>query len=471
MAPLNSYFLNGSPSEQRLLQDLVNEQLRMFGQDVVYMPRKFINKKTIIKEEILSTFNDGFRLEAYITNFEGFGGQGDILSKFGVRTTDEITFIISKERYEDFISPFLVGQIDIETSIRPEEGDLIYLPLDNSLFEIKYVEGKRPFYQLNNLYVYELRCEIFEYEDEVIDTGIQEVDESVKDFGYIMTINMINDLTKYTASASVNLSSTQDLSVTPKSVQYIDLINDGNNYFTEPEVIISPPLLGGVTATATAILTPLKRNTGSSIKKILINNPGIGYTVPPTVTIKGTTGSGGIATAVINEGVLGPVILSNGGVGYSTLPNVYIDSPSSGTTAQVETFLSPTGSISTTLYSNAGSGYNSIPSIVFSPPSGISTGNYLFNEIVRGTSSNTTARVKDWSFDTKVLKVSIVSGQFLDGEIIVGMGTTFGGSDASYKVFSVETSDIYDKYNENKDIEEELIEILDFSEENIFVDF
>jgi hypothetical protein len=164
MTPLNPYFLNGSSSEQRLVQDLINEQLRMYGQDVVYMPRKLINEKTIIKEAIVSEFDDSFRLEAYVMN----GGQGDILTKFGVKTTDELTLIISKERYEDFISPFLVDDEKVKISIRPQEGDLIYFPLDNSLFEIKYVEGKQPFYQLNNLYVYQLRCEIFEYEDERI---------------------------------------------------------------------------------------------------------------------------------------------------------------------------------------------------------------------------------------------------------------------------------------------------------------
>ena len=107
MSPLNPYFLQGSSSEQRLVQDLINEQLRMYGQDVVYLPRNIINKNTILKEITSSEFDDSFRIEAYLVNYEGFGGQGDILSKFGVKTTDEVTFIISKERYEDFISPFI----------------------------------------------------------------------------------------------------------------------------------------------------------------------------------------------------------------------------------------------------------------------------------------------------------------------------------------------------------------------------
>ena len=145
MSPLNPYFLQGSSSEQRLVQDLINEQLRMYGQDIVYLPRNIINKNTILKEITSSNFDDSFRIEAYLVNYEGFGGQGDILSKFGVKTTDEVTFIISKERYEDFISPFISLNTQIELKSRPEEGDLIYLPLDNTIFEIKYVEGKKPF--------------------------------------------------------------------------------------------------------------------------------------------------------------------------------------------------------------------------------------------------------------------------------------------------------------------------------------
>ena len=113
MSPLNPYFLQGSSGEQRLVQDLINEQLRMYGQDIVYLPRNIINKNTILREISVSKFDDAFRLEAYLINYEGFGGGGDILSKFGVKTTDEVTFIISKERYEDFISPFISADPNI----------------------------------------------------------------------------------------------------------------------------------------------------------------------------------------------------------------------------------------------------------------------------------------------------------------------------------------------------------------------
>ncbi len=171
--PVTPFFLHGSPSEQRLVQDLVNEHLKMFGQDVLYLPRKIIDENTVIKEIAASRFDDSFRIEAYLSNFDGFGTPSDILTKFGVRSQDEVTLVISKERYDDFISPFLElysADATVKVTNRPQEGDLIYLPLDNTLFEIKYVEGKVPFYQLNDLFMYELRCEIFEASTaEVID--------------------------------------------------------------------------------------------------------------------------------------------------------------------------------------------------------------------------------------------------------------------------------------------------------------
>jgi len=327
MSPLNSYFLQGSPSEQRLIQDLINEQLKMYGQDVLYMPRRIIGENTVIEEVTASKFDDSFRIEAYLMNSEGFSGNGDLLSKFGVRSNDEINLVISKERYDDFISPFLKLWPESERKLayRPQEGDLIWFPLDESLFEIKYIEAKKPFYQLNNLYVYELRCERFEYEDEIIDipevdpTGI-EVNESIKDLGNVYTIQMVGSGAT-TAVATVGFATTNPNS---KSVQYIDLINDGYGYTLAPTVSISTAPSGGLSATAVAIMTSRSSNQKFSIDRILITNPGFGYTESPTVTISGANGFGGIATAVINTRVLGIVGLSSGGVGYTTTPQVTI---------------------------------------------------------------------------------------------------------------------------------------------------
>ena len=174
MSPLNSYFLQGSPGEQRLIQDLVNEQLKMYGEDVLYLPRKIIGENTVIRENTAAKFDDSFRIEAYLMNYEGFqGASAELLTKFGVRNTDELTLVISKERYDDFVQP-IIDQFPVgerKKAKRPNEGDLIFFPLEGALFEIKFVEGKKPFYQLRNLYVYELLCERFEFEDEIIDVA------------------------------------------------------------------------------------------------------------------------------------------------------------------------------------------------------------------------------------------------------------------------------------------------------------
>ena len=155
---LNPFFLQGSDSEQRLVQDLINEQLQIFGVEVTYIPRKFVNKQTIIEEVNASKFDDNFTIEAYVNTFEGYGGQGDILTKFGVSLRDELVISISKERFEDFIASFLTSlpddEIDVDT--RPREGDLIYFPLGGRLFEVKCVEHDLPFYQLGKNYIFEL---------------------------------------------------------------------------------------------------------------------------------------------------------------------------------------------------------------------------------------------------------------------------------------------------------------------------
>ena len=233
--PLSPFFLNGSPSEQRLVQDLVNEHLTLFGQDILYLPRKIVNRNTVIREITASKFDDSFRLEAYLGNVDGFGTPSDVLSKFGVRAQDEVTLIVSKERYDDFITPFLKlypaeDRLNAQT---PNEGDLIYLPLDNALFEIKYIERKVPFYQLNDLFMYEFRCEIFEPEDEVIDLpdgltdkeGV-EVDDIVgSTSGQVVTLQMEKD-TSQNAVAYVSLASTF---AGVKSVQRVPMF-DGANY-------------------------------------------------------------------------------------------------------------------------------------------------------------------------------------------------------------------------------------------------
>ena len=287
--PLSPFFLHGSPSEQRLVQDLVNEHLTLFGQDILYLPRKIVNENTVIREITASKFDDSFRLEAYLVNTDGFGTPSDVLTKFGVQEQDELTLVVSKERYDDFISPFLKlwPEGDRKNANTPNEGDLIYLPLDNAIFEIKYIERKVPFYQMNDLFMYEFRCEIFQPEDEVIDLpdGLTDKDgvdinESMVSKGQVITIQMEKETTN-NAEATVSLAST----VTGvKSVQYIKLFDDGN-YQGTPTVTVHKPgqgnaATGSVTIAEGAIDAVSITGSGSNYLKV----PTVSFTPPNKTT-------------------------------------------------------------------------------------------------------------------------------------------------------------------------------------------
>ena len=480
--PLSPYFLQGSTNEQRLVQDLINEQLKIYGQDIVYLPRKIINKKTIMKEVVSSTFDDAYRMEAYLLNYQGFEGNGDILQKFGVQTTDAVTFVVSKERYEDFISPFLLSDNQIELATRPEEGDLIYFPLDNTMFEIKYVEGKKPFYQLNNLYVYTLSCEVMDYAlDENIDTGIEAVDKAAVEFGYTTRLTMVS-IAASTATASVQLSKNAGSTNIGKGVAFIDLINDGTGYTLPPLIGISSAPSQGINATAVAIMTSRSGQTGQSIDRIELTNPGFAYTVPPTVTIRSqnTFGTGAAATAVIADGTIHTPTINNPGASYGITPKVSINAVGLdtnigiGSTAKAVAIVNTLGQVASIRYTFAGIGYTATPTVTIDPPAraGLATGNYMFKELVRGVSTGTTAFVADWDADTRILKVTNVGGVgFAQGESVVGIGTTLLGSDSEYIVKSVSDQDEYDNYNENIVVESEADSIIDFSEDNPLGDF
>ena len=480
--PLSPYFLQGSSSEQRLVQDLINEQLKIYGQDIVYLPRKIINKKTIMKEVVASTFDDAYRMEAYLLNYQGFEGNGDILQKFGVQTTDAVTFVVSKERYEDFISPFLSTDTNIELATRPEEGDLIYFPLDNTMFEIKYVEGKKPFYQLNNLYVYTLSCEVMDYAlDENIDVGIEEVDKAAVEFGFTTRLSMVG-IAASTATATVQLSKNAGNTNVGKGIVKIDLVNDGTGYTLPPLVGISSAPSDGINATAVAIMTSRTGQSGQSIDRIELTNPGFGYTVVPTITIRSQNvfGTGAAATAVIAEGTLSTPTITNPGASYGIVPNVTINpvgldtNIGIGSTAQAIAIVNTLGQVASIRYTFAGIGYTATPTITIDPPAraGLATGNYMFKEMVRGVSTGTTAFVADWDSDDRILKVTNIAGSgFAVGESVVGIGTTLLGSDSEYIVRDVSDQDEYDTYNENIVVESEADSIIDFTEDNPFGDF
>ena len=182
----NSFFTQGTTGEQDLVGSLVTEQIKMFGKDVYYIPRTLVDRDSVFEEDSLSAFNGAYLIEAYIEDATGFRGDGDMFSKFGVRISDQITFIISRERFTAAVDDN--AQLIVEG--RPNEGDLIHLPMANKTFEIQFVEHEVPFYQLGKVHVWGLRCELFEYSDEDFNTGVTEVDALEVNFANAVTINV-----------------------------------------------------------------------------------------------------------------------------------------------------------------------------------------------------------------------------------------------------------------------------------------
>lgn len=183
--PTNVYFNTGTKPEQRLYEDLIIEQLRAFGQDVYYLPRKLVNEDTLFGEDTLSSFNDAYQVEMYLDNIEGYEGQKEMMTRFGLDMQDEATWVVSKRRFEQLIST----DQNLIVTTRPNEGDLIYFPLAKKLFEISFVDQDDPFYQIANLPVFKMRCRTFEYSSEALDTGVSEIDaietsESMDALGY-----------------------------------------------------------------------------------------------------------------------------------------------------------------------------------------------------------------------------------------------------------------------------------------------
>ena len=464
---LNPFFLQGSKSEQGLIQDLINEQLRMYGVEVYYLPRKYITEKTIMREVIESSFDQSYPIEAYVENFDGYGDNTTILSKFGIQALNELTIIISKERFEEYITPLIKDQSNIKLSSRPKEGDIIYFPLGDRLFEIKFVEHEQPFYQLQKNYVYTLKCELFRYEDGVIDTGIDIIDDNIggsggeqdsAQVGIIQKLNMVG--TGVTASAITTLVN--------GGIRFFTVTNRGSGYINSPRVAISSAPGGGVTGIGSATLiggivvcTDSANPATKSVQSIEVINPGFGYTIAPKVLIFGD-GSGATATSTIGDGIVGVITVTNSGGGYINSPSIVFTGISS-VSAAATAVVSSAGSITQIRITNAGLGYTQPPSITIGNPSLSSLGSYTFNEIITGSTSGTTARVRSWSSITNILEVSKVSGEFIAGETLVGTA-----SSASRTLRSIEVFAVKDGYSDNEIIETEADGIIDFSNVNPF---
>ena len=176
--PVNHYFQDGNgignKAEKRLYEDLIIEGLKIYGQDVYYLPRTLVNRDLILGEDMLSKFSSALLLEAYMETTEGFAGEQEIINKFGLEIREDTTFMVSKRRFNQAVDE----KATLVKEGRPNEGDIIYMPLMNSFFEIQFVQDQEPFFQLGQLPVYKLVCTRWEYSSEQIDTGISEIDSA-----------------------------------------------------------------------------------------------------------------------------------------------------------------------------------------------------------------------------------------------------------------------------------------------------
>lgn len=455
---LNPFFLQGSKTEQSLIQDLINEQLRMYGVEIYYIPRQYITKKTVIREVIQSKFEYAYPLEAYLVNYDGYGNNTTILSKFGIQALNELTLSISRERFETYIVPLIQNLPNIELSTRPKEGDLIYFPLGDRLFEIKFVEHEQPFHQLQGNYTYDLKCELFRYEDEIVDTSVEELDDNIKNEGYMQTLNLIGS----------GVTATAITGIVNGGIRYITLTNRGGGYNSIPRVAISSAPSGNMTSvgivTMIGGLIDCNGTSNLKVQGVEIINPGYGYTVAPSVLFFGGGGAGAAATSTIGNGIVGIITITNGGSGYATPPIITFSAPGfGGITATASAKINSVGIVTQITITNAGLGYTSTPTITLSSPYMVGIGTYIYNEYVSGSISGTTAKVREWNAINGELKVYEIDGSFVNGDVITGVA-----SSAFYKLRTVIIDNTSDLFAENSIIEQEADSIIDFSERNPF---
>ena len=170
--PTNVYFDTGTKPEQTLYEDLMIEQLKIYGQDVFYIPRTLVKEDTLFGEDTLSKFGDAYLIEMYFENVEGYEGEKEIMSKFGLQMNEDVTFVVARRRFEQLVA----HDSNLIVKTRPNEGDLVYFPKVKKIFEITFVDHDDPFYQVHNLPAFKLKCKTFEYSSEDLDTGITEID-------------------------------------------------------------------------------------------------------------------------------------------------------------------------------------------------------------------------------------------------------------------------------------------------------
>tara|TARA_Y100000004_G_scaffold126944_1_gene142905 strand:- start:971 stop:2095 length:1125 start_codon:yes stop_codon:yes gene_type:complete len=363
--PTSPYFptyYQGDSDEQTLYQDLVDEQIKLFGSDIYYLPRTILKDNTL-DDIVYSKYQEQFQVEMLLSNVEGFGETSEFISKFGLRVTDEVKFRVSTRRWDEVVA---ANNPTLTVDGRPNEGDLLYFPLTKDLYEIKFVEREQPFYQFGKIQYYSMTAEIYEVGSDDFDTGVAEID--VVEEVYASAIKLFMD-------------------------------PGGTGDFTVGEEVVGDEFL----AKATAAIT------GDAVTGITITDGGSHYkqATPPTVTITGGGGNGATATATVSStGIVNGITVTSPGSGYTSVPTVIID---------------------------------------YSP-------------------KDNRAEVKSWDSTTRALQVYNRTGTFTTAETITGLNS---GAKWSPETFDT-LNNVSTAYDQNREIEDEGDNIIDWSEGNPF---
>ena len=408
--------------------------------DILYCPREIMLSDGVFNEEVIGEFNDSYLIEAYMENFDGFQGGGDLLTKFGVAQTDEITMVISQQRFSDLISQFLLIDKDYKAPERPQEGDLIFLPLTSNYFEIKFVEHEEPFYQLGKGYVYKLKAELFEYSDEQGD--VFDNDEELVDYGYTVKHYYLTTAgTNASATAVVDGGALTNLFISDNGSKYnetpaITITGDGTGATAEA-FMVNITVSGGSPTSSAVIRSVVKEG---QIRSVNIINGGSGYDEDRATLNISAPDAGGVAATLIptfTNGVLTAINILSGGSGYKSVRLIDI--------------------------TNGGSGYTSATASFTPAPTGI-TGAFTVPETVTGSTTGTTANLVEWNADEGFVKLKTPTGTFQIGELIVG-----SESGAQIVLDNRDEQATADpKYSESVTFESIGDDIIDFSETNPF---
>ena len=363
--PTSPYFptyYQGDTGEQGLYQDLVDEQIKLFGTDIYYIPRIVLQDNTL-DEVRYSKYQEQFQIEMLLQNVTGFGDGAEFVSKFGLRISDEVIFRVSTRRWDEEVAEHNPA---LTVDSRPNEGDLLYFSLTKDIYEIKFVEKEQPFYQFGKIQFYAITAEIYEVGSDDFDTGIEEIDVIEQTFDNAIQLFMDPG---------------------------------GTGDFTVGEEVVGDEFLAKAAATL----------TGDAVTGITITDGGSHYKVatPPTVTITGD-GSGATATATVSStGIVNGILVTAGGSGYSSAPTVVID---------------------------------------YSP-------------------KDNRAEVKSWDSATRALEVINRTGTFTTAEVVTGLTS---GAKWSPETFDTLNNTSAASYDQNRKIEDEADEIIDWTEGNPF---